>query len=356
MSASDLERLQRAFLDNVPDMAWLKDRSSRYEAVNAAYLNASGFSAEEIVGRTPAEIWPADIAATYLETDRAVLSSGKPRRYEETRTLADGKVHWFDTIKSPVRDPHGQVVGTVGISRDITDRKAAEAELVASRAKIRALSTFLETARENERARMARELHDELGQTLTGLKLGLRALRDAKSSSVDVAAARIDALTGMVDAAVVDLRRIAADLRPLMLDELGLGPAVEWLTGNFSTRHAIPVSLALAQLPPEISGECATAIFRILQELLTNVAKHANATAVSVTLCSERGEIDLEVSDNGGGIPMARRGQNAGFGLLGMEERAINIGGTLSLSSAPGRGTTVRARLPLRLERREERA
>ena len=96
---------------------------------------------------------------------------------------------------------------------------------------------------------MARELHDELGQTLTGLKLGLRALRDAKSSSVDVAAARIDALTGMVDAAVVDLRRIAADLRPLMLDELGLGPAVEWLTGNFSTRHAIPVSLALAQLP-----------------------------------------------------------------------------------------------------------
>lgn len=136
MSASDLERLQRAFLDNVPDMAWLKDRSSRYEAVNAAYLNASGFSAEEIVGRTPAEIWPADIAATYLETDRAVLSSGKPRRYEETRTLADGKVHWFDTIKSPVRDPHGQVVGTVGISRDITDRKAAEAELVASRAKI----------------------------------------------------------------------------------------------------------------------------------------------------------------------------------------------------------------------------
>ena len=91
-----------------------------------------------------------------------------------------------------------------------------------------------------------------------------------------------------------------------MLDELGLGPAVEWLTGNFSTRHAIPVSLALAQLP-EISGECATAIFRILQESLTNVAKHANATAVSVTLCSERGEIDLEVSDNGGGIPMARR-------------------------------------------------
>src|SRR6478609_8047349 len=125
----------------------------------------------------------------------------------------------------------------------------------------------------------------------------------------------------------VDLRRIAADLRPLMLDELGLGPAVEWLTGNFSTRHAIPVSLALAQLPADVSGECATATFRILQESLTNVAKHANATAVSVSLSSERGEIDLEVSDNGGGIPKERQGQTAGFGLLGMEERAINVGG-----------------------------
>ena len=181
---------------------------------------------------------------------------------------------------------------------------------------------------------MARELHDELGQTLTGLKLGLRALRDAKSSSVDVAAARIDALTGMVDAAVVDLRRIAADLRPLMLDELGLGPAVEWLTGNFSTRHAIPVSLALAQLPPEISGECATAIFRILQESLTNVAKHANATAVSVTLCSERGEIDLEVSDNGAGIPMARRGQNPGL-ACSEEELEQSILEARCLSLAP---------------------
>lgn len=353
MPVSDLERLQRALLDHVPDMTWLKDRSSRYEAVNAAYLEACGLTAEQILGRTTADVWSTETAAAYISTDQAVLESGESRRYEETRTLCDGKVHWFETIKSPVRDEKGTIVGTVGISRDITDRKAVEAEIVSSRAKIRALSGFLEAARENERARIARELHDELGQTLTSLKIGLLNMRNAKPSSIDDTISRIDMLTEIVDAAIVDLRRISTDLRPLMLDELGLVPAVEWLTGAFSSRSNIPVTLTLADLDGDLRGDCATAIFRILQESLTNVAKHAQATAVSVTLSCEHGIIDLEISDNGIGLPAESPRQLPGFGLLGMEERAIGIGGTLTVASAPGRGTTVRARLPFLSERAE---
>ena len=345
MTTSGAKRLQRAFLDTVPDMAWLKDKASRYEAVNAAYLKSCGRTEAEIIGKSPRDIWPAEVAEVYLRTDRAVLRSGEGRRYEEARVLADGKLHWFDTIKSPVRDDRGRIVGTVGISRDITDRKAAEAELVQSRARLRELSSFLETVREKERARIARELHDELGQTLTSLKLGLGSIRDQPSRDDAVLRDRIEAMMGVVDAAVVDVRRIASDLRPLMLDELGLAAAIEWLVSSFGARTGIAVELSLSPLG-EIGPQASTAAFRILQECLTNVARHAAATAVCVAVSERNGLLDLSVADDGRGMARAAQSRKKTFGLLGMEERALGLGGLLRVESRAGRGTTVKVRLP----------
>jgi two-component system, NarL family, sensor histidine kinase UhpB len=347
MTSSGAKRLQRAFLDTVPDMAWLKDKASRYEAVNAAYLKSCGRTETEIIGKSPREVWPAEVAEVYLRTDRAVLRSGEGRRYEEARVLADGTLHWFDTIKSPVRDDQGRIVGTVGISRDITARKAAEAELVQSRARLRELSSFLETVREKERARIARELHDELGQTLTSLKLGLGALRDANGLDHRTLCGRIEAMMEIVDAAVVDLRRIASDLRPLMLDELGLAAAVEWLASSFGARTGIAVKLSVGRLG-EVGPETSSAAFRILQECLTNVARHAAATTVRITVSEHNGLLDLVVCDDGRGMPPTAQPRKKTFGLLGMEERALGLGGSLRVESEPGRGTTIEVRLPTR--------
>ncbi|GLS45982.1 PAS domain-containing sensor histidine kinase [Methylobacterium brachythecii] len=336
--------LEHALLENIPDMAWLKDRESRYLAVSATYLDALGVTGSDVIGRRPEEIWPADVAKVYLKTDHAVMRSGKRRRYEESRRGPDGVLRWYDTIKSPIRDEDDHIVGTVGISRDITKRKAAEAELIASREQLRKLSEFEQQAREQERARIARELHDELGQTLTAIKMDLAWMRD-RLGEPDLVAARIERLIGIADRSVVDLRRIATELRPLILDELGLRAAIEWLTQTTAERGGIPIGLVFdekASYAPDVS----TAAFRIVQEALTNVLRHGAATRAEVSARHDGDALLIAISDDGRGIDRssAARGR---LGLAGMRERARLLGGTVAIESKAGAGTTVRVRLPI---------
>ncbi|GEP10097.1 hypothetical protein MGN01_19420 [Methylobacterium gnaphalii] len=342
--------LEHALLDNIPDMAWLKDRESRYLAVSATYLDVLGVTDADVIGRRPEEIWPADIARVYLKTDQAVVRSGKRRRYEEARRGPDGLLRWYDTIKSPIWDESNNIVGTVGISRDITKRKAAEAELIASREQLRKLSEFEQQTREQERARIARELHDELGQTLTAIKMDLAWMRD-RLGEPDIVQARIERLIGIADRSVVDLRRIATELRPLILDELGLRAAIEWLTQSMSERSGIPITLAFEDgqiYDPEVS----TAAFRIVQEALTNVLRHGAATHAEVNARNEGDALVIAVSDDGCGIDRATSGKGR-LGLAGMRERARLLGGSVAIDGKVGAGTTVRVRLPL--ERRPRR-
>lgn len=336
--------LERALLDNIPDMAWLKDRDSRYLAVSATYLNVLCVAEADVIGRLPEEVWPADIARVYLRTDRAVMRSGKRRRYEESRRGPDGSLRWYDTIKSPIRDEDNHIVGTVGISRDITKRKAAEAELIASREQLRKLSEFEQQAREQERARIARELHDELGQTLTAIKMDLAWMRD-RLGEPDIVLARVERLIGIADQAVVDLRRIAIELRPLILDELGLRAALEWLTQSITERSGLPITLNFEEsgvYDPDVS----TAAFRIVQEALTNVLRHGAATRAGVIASHEEDALIIAVSDDGRGIDRAASGSGR-LGLAGMRERARHLGGSVAIDSKAGAGTTVRVRLPL---------
>jgi signal transduction histidine kinase len=219
---------------------------------------------------------------------------------------------------------------------------------------MRRLALSLQAAREEERADLARELHDDLGQTLTAIKLELARTADAlKDVRLDVPVMdRLQALVGLVEIGVATVKRIATKLRPPALDYLGLAEAIRWEAAAFRSRSGLRCHVVAATNQPALTSEQQTAFFRIFQEALTNVVRHAQASAVRVHLGEEGGVCTLRVSDNGRGITRTEVSNAHAIGLLGMRERAAQAGATLDIVGAPGRGTvvTVRAPLPLRAQ------
>lgn len=340
--------LQRAILNNIPDQAWLKDKDSRYVLVNEAFLAACGRPEHEILGRTPDKVWSTDWGLVYLRTDQAVVSSGRRSRYEESRIAADGVPRWFDTVKTPIRDAAGHVIGTVGISRDITDRRQAQEELLESRSRLRELSAYLQSVREAERTRFSRELHDELGQSLTALRLGLNFLETHPLAAGDTAwRQHVCRLKEIADSTLDSVQRIAADLRPPVLDELGLVAAIEWLAESFAERSGLRCVLQLPRRERDFGPEISTGVFRIVQEALTNARRHGHATAVTISLDERAGMLHVVVADDGCGIDASPAKPRASLGLLGMRERALMLGGRLTVCNQETGGTRVEAHIPM---------
>jgi PAS domain S-box-containing protein len=241
----------------------------------------------------------------------------------------------------------GQPLYTV-ILRDITLRKAAEGALRQSQAELRELSAQVLQAREDEKTRIARELHDELGQQLTALKMDLAWARERLPGGEAGLAGKLARMNETLDATVTAVRRISADLRPLMLDDLGLADAAEWLVEDFGQRSAIACELSLrnAEAVTALPSNTATALYRMLQESLTNVARHSQAKHVTVALGIEGGEVVLSVVDDGRGITDADRTKTRSFGLRGLRERAHYLGGTALVEPAGTGGTRVSVRVP----------
>ncbi len=338
------DALQQAILNHIPDQAWLKDRESRYILVNEAFIAAAGLPVEAILGRTPADIWPEAWATRFLDTDRQVMAHVARLRYEEERPGPNGTLRWYDTVKTPLTAPDGRVTGVVGISRDITDRKEMERELRESRAQLRQLSAYLQTVREEERGRIARELHDELGQALTAIQLGLGALQERQEETSWRDA--VEDLQQLTQATVLSMQRLASDLRPPLLDDLGLDAALEWLLQSFTNRTRIAHELQLPDPPSAYPAEVSTALFRIVQESLTNVSRHSRATLVVVALQQDEGGTLLSVTDNGRGMDERLLTAPQSLGLIGMRERSVMLGGRLAIASQPGVGTRVEVRIP----------
>ena len=240
----------------------------------------------------------------------------------------------------------GQRLYTV-ILRDVTERVRAEEALRRSKEEIHSLALTASTAREQEKSRIARELHDELGQALTALKIDVGWLRDHLGDPPPAVARKLGAMQVLLDGTVAAARRISSDLRPLMLDDLGLTAAAEWLADNFRSRTGIGVELVMSGDDLDLPDPYATAVFRILQESLTNIAKHAEATQVEITLERGASEVLLTVRDNGRGFdPDAARNPGS-YGLVGLRERATLIGADVRVDSHPGEGTRVELRVPL---------
>lgn len=217
-----------------------------------------------------------------------------------------------------------------------------------SEARLRELAAFLQTVREEERTRIARELHDELGQALTALRIDLGWLR-GKCNTADslgkAAAERVGAALAVVEQSIVSLRRISEDLRPAMLDSLGLAAAIEHHVSQFTQRTGIPCQLRMNREEFDLTGNLAITVFRIVQEALTNVARHAEASEVEVVIDELEDGIRLSVTDNGKGFTFPTEKKT--FGVLGMRERAAILGGSLDIDSQPGKGTRITGWLPI---------
>jgi signal transduction histidine kinase len=241
----------------------------------------------------------------------------------------------------------GQKFFTV-ILRDVTERVRAEQALRQSKEELQLLASAAHQTREHEQSRIARELHDELGQSLTALKMLAVQLRETAQAGAIPALEKLDRMEAVLDRTVAATRRIAADLRPLMLDDLGLVPAIEWLAEEFSQRHGVACVLTTNGPELELAGPQATAAFRIVQEALTNVARHAQARKVDIDLTHEDSSVTIRVRDDGRGFVVEAPSREPGSrGLLGMRERAYLLGGSIAIESAPGRGTAIEVRLPL---------
>lgn len=521
------DELQKAILNNIPDQAWLKDCDSRYILINDAFMAACGLPEQAILNKTPLDVWPPVLGQEYVDTDRRVISLGERIRYEERRPGADGTPRWFDTIKTPIRNEQGEVIGTTGISRDITDRKQAEQELARlnqlyavrsktnqaivrtsdrdrlfakvcqiavqagglqlawmgmfgddetspvlpvacfsgdahakrqlmrqldirtdhdfarlkdpsfrhfvcnsasatkrfvrhaqfareigfasfaafplaqggkrvglfvlysseaqffthdivkllaelsndlsfaldfiaeaqhrhqaeqqlreSRTQLRDLAAYLQSVREEERTRIARELHDELGQSLTAIRIGLGIIETQGQTMPDEWLRNVHSLKKVADSTVESVQRIAADLRPFILDELGLSSAIDWLLESFAAHTRVAYELLLPAAPLDFGRETSTAVFRIIQEALTNVSRHSRATRVVVELKEMNQSISLKITDDGKGIDPAVDAREKSLGLIGMRERAYMLGGDLRIQSRPGAGTSVEVRIP----------
>jgi len=261
------------------------------------------------------------------------------------RNGSDGKIKWINLRASPRQISRGAVLWD-GIMADITQNKLAETEIKLSRIQLAELSSHLQTVKEQERARIAREIHDDLGGNLTAVKIDLRWLHNRLPKRRPELQAKVESIDSLVDRILEATTRIASDLRPGVL-EFGIIAGIEWQTREFQNHTGIRCEIAFGSEEISLDPDLSVALFRIFQETLTNIAKHANASTVHVDFRETDGWLELEVRDNGRGISRDEMLKPKSFGIRGMVERASNLGGKIEISSAPGQGTTLSVRLPL---------
>ncbi|MCK9284230.1 MAG: PAS domain S-box protein [Rhodocyclaceae bacterium] len=342
------DRYQRT-IDSVMDAIVAIDEAQLIVMFNPAAERMFGFSMHEAIGSPLVRLIPERLREGHPESVDKFMHSDISSRsmaphIEITGLRADGREFPIESTIS-----HTLVGGRrqlTAVLRDVTERHRAEAELRAMNQQLRGLSSSLQNVREQERTRIARELHDELGQQLTGLKLDLSWLSSRLKEGREATPEKVDSMRRLLDATIASVRRISSELRPLILDDLGFGEAISWQVGEFNKRTGIGIVLDLPATEYVKDDVLATALFRIVQESLTNIARHANAAHVEINLYIDMGNIVLKVFDNGRGFAPGR-GQGAGFGLVSMRERATALGGRFVVVSSPGAGTSIEVVVPL---------
>ncbi len=321
-----------SILKYTPAVVYIKDRDGRYLLVNSRYEELFGVKNEEVRGRTDDDVLPREAADQFRAHDRQVLDQGHPAQMVERISQDDG-LHTYLSIKFPVYDEAGEVSGVCGIATDITELKKTQDQL-------RRLSGSIMASQEKERSAIARGLHDELGQVLTAFRLDTVWLEERLREIDPPAARRAAAMSGLIDQTIDEVRSIALRLRPGILDDLGLVDALEWYAADFERRTGIACAFKRDDLPP-IDGELATAAYRIAQEALTNVARHAAADQATLILTAHEKMLALKIRDNGRGFNLNDLSESKGLGVAGMRERAALVNGVLEVNSAPGQGTEI---------------
>jgi len=354
VSAESLTHCYRhVFEHNLIGMYWTT-LDGRFLDCNRSMARMLGYrSRAELLRRNAVELYPSPgDRAAFLKRLKA---TGSLMNSELCLRRRDGRPVYILENVSLVRDKCGGPPTIQGTMVDITERKEAEEALRQSEqryrrlaAALRRLARHVQDVRERERARIARELHDELGQALTVLNMDLHWLSGRSAAEFNSIQSRIKAMSELVNRTLQTLRRICTDLRPTLLDDLGLVAAIEWQTREFETRTGIRCTTRLPRKPLELGRDAATVVFRILQESLTNVARHAQARRVWVSLRVRAGILIMTVRDDGVGITAEQCSAPRSLGLLGMRERAMQWKGRVEISGMAGKGTIVTLRLPVR--------
>jgi two-component system, NarL family, sensor histidine kinase UhpB len=334
----------RAVFELSPVALWIADNGRVIFANGAAARLFNAANGEALLGRSIFDLVAPPEHDTLRQRMTQVLGDkGAVARFESHLVDADGEQRDFEIALAALPE-HGRTTVQLVVS-DVTQHRRAALEVERSHQLLRELSANAVEAREAERRRIARELHDELGQHLTALKMDLAGL--AGNAAPAVRKARLQEMLSLLDETMTSLRRIAADLRPLMLDDLGLSAAIEWLAMDASRRLGIAIDVRVGALEPTLDERIAIAVYRMVQEALTNVSRHARATRVEVALNQLGSDLVLSVHDNGIGFPVQALQRPGSYGLLGMRERAAMLGGRLEIDNPADGGGRLTVHLPL---------
>ncbi|MDO9011384.1 MAG: PAS domain S-box protein [Gallionella sp.] len=344
------ERLQaseekfRAIFDGTLDGIVLVDDSGMIVDFNHVFVQQSGLSPERLMQTRIWELRPVDQFELAKARFFSVLETGQGGVASVKYKKPDGGVINIEFRSTPIRIGNKRYLQ--GLVRDITLHKARELELYSYQQLLRDMATKSSSSREAESKRIAREVHDELGQLLTALRMDISLLRIEFGERDPLLKAKIQDMLVLVDKSIKGVRDVTANLRPAALN-MGIVPAIAWLCDEFPDRTNTACTLRVINDPVGLDDARTVALFRIVQESLTNVARHAQASRVEITVERSGGDVVLKIHDDGKGFDPAARPENQSFGLMGMRERAIALGGKVIIDSAPSEGTIVSVHIPI---------
>ncbi len=345
----DSESKYKMLFNNANDAVFVTQLSDEksygdFIEVNEVACERLGYSKEEFLQLSPSAIVAPKSILDFNFNISRLMNEGHVI-YDLVHRAKDRKLipveinsHLFQYNEKPT---------VLSIARDITERKQAEEKLRRTSKLLRELATHLQSVREEERTMIAQEIHDELGQVLTALKIQVSLLANKLNDDQKPLKLKINSLLDMIDASVESVQKISAKLRPGILDELGLIAAIEWQTEEFEKLTNIKCSLVLPKQEIELEKNKSTAIFRIFQEALTNIARHSQATKAQISLLNFQSNIFLEIQDNGKGITPDQIKDFKSLGIHGMEERAMVFGGQVNIDGIAGKGTIVKVEIPI---------
>ena len=345
-SFQELDALKASILDAIPQaVVGLQDRQINF--ANTAVEEVFGWRPEDLIGKSVTLFYRNDKEAdeigryfySTLEHQRTFVSEFHCRRKDGLDILCRMR---SSRIGDRLKDR-----GIVITYEDITEQRRAVEELANSREQLRNLSSHLQSVREKESTRIAREIHDELGQSLTAIQLDLAWLGNRLPMGDPALTGQVQRMKRLADTTIESIHRISTELRPILLDDLGLTAAIEWQVQEFQRRTGVQCEAHLNCKDSLVDKNLSTTLFRIFQETLTNVARHAEATLVRMHLVQEGDELCLDVSDNGKGITPKQIADPKSFGIVGIRERVNLWGGSVSINGKPQKGTTIKIRIPM---------
>ena len=331
---------------------FLTDQEGVFTYINPAFTHLYGFTSEEILGKSTPKILKSGILKKpfYQEFWKKLLK-GDAVRGEIINKRKDNTLIDIEGSSTPVFDEENNIIGFLGIQRDISERKRKEEELKSSQLQLRKFATHLQNIREEEKVAIAREIHDDLGQILVALKIDLGLFKHKISKGIgDISPEEIldkfVDLSGLVDKTIKTTRRIMTGLRPEIIDSLGFIEAARSYILEFEERHHLPCQFISSIPELNTTPQQSVALFRILQEALNNIVKHAKATAVKIQVHHHAKKLTMEIKDNGIGFDENHTVRQDSYGMIGMKERVILLEGELHITGKPGKGISVKVEMP----------